>query len=72
VHRRNHRKAFGDAIRAYRKKAGLTQERLAERADLHHNFIGEVERGTMECSITSAIRIARALRVHVCDLLRDT
>jgi DNA-binding XRE family transcriptional regulator len=72
VHRPPHRKAFGDAIRAYRKEAGLTQEKLAERAELHHNFIGGVERGTMECSISKAMKIAKALCVHICDLLKDT
>jgi len=61
---------FGEAIRRYRKKAGLTQERLAERADMHHNFIGEVERGNMECSLTSMVKIAKALRVRVRDLVR--
>ena len=35
------------------------------------NFISEVERANMECSVTSALRIARALGVHICDLLRD-
>ena len=41
-----------------------------ERADMHHNFIGEVERGNMECSLTSMVRIAKALGVRVKDLLR--
>ena len=69
MERRRYRKAFGDAIRVYRKKAGLTQERLAECADMHHNFIGEVERGNMECSLTSMVRIAKALGVRVKDLV---
>jgi transcriptional regulator with XRE-family HTH domain len=61
---------FGEAIRRYRKKASLTQERLAEQADMHHNFIGEVERGNMECSLTSMVKIAKALGVRVRDLVR--
>ena len=71
MHRKHYRKAFGNAIRGYRKKAGLTQERLAEQADMHHNFIGEVERGNMECSLTSMMKIARALGVRVRDLVQD-
>jgi len=43
VQRPLYRKVFGEAIRAYRKKAGLTQEKLGELADMHHNFVGEVE-----------------------------
>ena len=69
MHRLHHRKAFGNAIRSYRRKAGLTQEKLAERAELHHNFIGEVERGNMECSLTSMLKIARGLGVRVRDLV---
>lgn len=49
----------------------LTQEKLAEKADLHHNFIGEVERGNMEISLTSLLKIARALGVRVRDLVTD-
>ncbi len=71
MYRPHHRKAFGGAIRVYRTKAGLTQEKLAERADLHHNFIGEVERGNMECSLTSMVKIAKALGVRVKDLVED-
>jgi len=56
-------------MRAYRKQAGLSQEKLAEKADLHHNFIGEVERGNMEISLTSMLKIAKALKVKVRDLV---
>ncbi len=58
-------------MRIYRKQAGLTQERLAEKADLHHNFIGEVERGNMEVSLGSLLKIAKALGVRVRDLVKD-
>ena len=62
---------MGETIRTYRKRASLTQEKLAERADLHHNFIGEVERGNMEISLGSLLKIAKALGVRGRDLLRD-
>ena len=66
-----HRRKLGDKIRHYRKRAGLTQEQLAEKADLHHNFIGEVERGNMETSLTSLLKIAKALKIKVRDLVGD-
>ncbi len=66
-----YRRIVGETIRTYRKCAGLTQEKLAERADLHHNFIGEVERGNMEISLGSLLKIAKALGVSGRDLLRD-
>jgi transcriptional regulator with XRE-family HTH domain len=61
----------GETIRTYRKRASLTQEKLAERAGLHHNFIGEVERGNMEISLGSLLKIAKALDVRGRDLIGD-
>ena len=66
-----YRRIVGETIRTYRKRAGFTQEKLAERADLHHNFIGEVERGNMEISLGSLLKIAKALGIRGRDLLRD-
>jgi XRE family transcriptional regulator, regulator of sulfur utilization len=66
----SHRRAVGEQIRAFRKHAGLTQEQLAEKADLHHNFIGEVERGNLNISLDSMVKIARVLKVTVADLVR--
>ena len=67
--RPKHRRILGETIRSYRKKVGFTQEKLAEKSDLHHNFIGEVERGNMEISIGSLIKIAKALNVDISDLV---
>ena len=39
--------------------------------DLHYHFIGEVERGSMEISLGSLLKIANALGVRGRDLLRD-
>ena len=66
-----YRRIVGETIRTYRKRASLTQEKLAERADLHHNFIGEVERGNMEISLGSLLKIAKALGIRARDLLQD-
>jgi transcriptional regulator with XRE-family HTH domain len=67
----HHRRKLGDKIRHYRKLSGLTQEQLAEKADLHHNFIGELERGNMETSLTSLLKIAKALDIRVRDLVEE-
>ena len=67
----HHRRVLGERIRHCRKLAHLTQEQLAEKADLHHNFIGEVERGNMEISLTSMLKIAKALQVKVRDLVNE-
>jgi len=47
------------------------RRKLAEKADLHHNFIGEVERGNMEISLTSMLKIAKALQIKVRDLIGE-
>lgn len=55
----------------HRKQAGLTQEMLSEKADLTSKYLGEVERGTVNVSIDSLVRIARAVGVCVQELTRD-
>ena len=66
-----HRRIVGEKIRAYRQQAKLTQEKLAEKAELHHNFIGEVERGNLDISLGSLLKIAKALGVRVRDLVME-
>jgi XRE family transcriptional regulator, regulator of sulfur utilization len=59
------RKIVGDAIREVRKAAKLSQEKLAELADLHPNYIGEVERAEKTISVDALLRIAGALKVSI-------
>jgi transcriptional regulator with XRE-family HTH domain len=66
-----HRKALGEIIRSYRKQAGISQERLAEKADLHHNFVGEIERGQKAATIDTLLKIAKALGIRVRDLVDE-
>ncbi len=49
----------------------MTQEKLAEKAELNPKYIGEVERGRMNISLDAIVRIAHALRIHVNDLTRE-
>ena len=60
-----HRRIVGDNIRQARKHAGLTQEQLAEKSDLHPVYVGCLERGEENVSLDSLERIARALKVPV-------
>lgn len=66
-----HRKLIGEAIRAYRKRVKLTQEELAERADLNPKYLGEVERGEKIISIEALMRIAKAVKVPVRHFFRS-
>lgn len=53
---------IGRAIRRCRSAAKLSQEDLAERAGLHRNYVGLVERGERNASAKTLIAIARALK----------
>jgi ribosome-binding protein aMBF1 (putative translation factor) len=66
-----HHKILGETIRTERKKARLSQEKLAEKADLHHNYIGEIERGEKAATIDTIVKIAKALGLRTRDLVRD-
>jgi len=61
---------IGEAIRAFRKKAGLTQERLAEAVNLNPKYIGEIERGEKIISIEALLRIAKAVKIPIRDFFR--
>jgi transcriptional regulator with XRE-family HTH domain len=67
----DYRVVLGAAIRKQRKRLLLSQEQLAEQADLHPNYLGRVERGEEHVSLIALRRIAAALGVRVRELVRD-
>jgi transcriptional regulator with XRE-family HTH domain len=58
-------------MRRIRLEKQLTQESVAEGADLHPNYISSVERGERNISICNIARIAVALDVGMKDLVAD-
>ncbi|TAM01104.1 MAG: XRE family transcriptional regulator [Paraburkholderia sp.] len=62
---------FGSNVRRIRHAKGLTQEKLAEAADLHPNYISSVERGERNISIGNIERIAKALGVTMAELVAE-
>ena len=66
-----HRRLLGEAVREKRKKAGFSQERLAERADLSTVFISRIERGVESPTVDNLVKIARALGVRVRELVAE-
>lgn len=65
------RRIIGEAIRKYRKRARFSQEKLAEKANLHPVYIGKVERGEQWISLHALLRVARALGVRGRDLIAN-
>ena len=58
-------KAFGSVVRGKREMLGnISQEELAERADLHRTYIGGVEQGRRNLSLLNIMKIARALEME--------
>ncbi len=55
-------KQIGERLRSLRLAAGLTQEHLAERADLHTTYIGQLERGEKNATVESICKLAAALQ----------
>ena len=58
----------GMRLRSYRQQKGMTQEELAEKAELHPTYIGQVERGEKNATLESIAKIAAALDVPLSQL----
>ncbi len=63
------RKKFGIHLRELRVARRLTQEELADRADMHFTYIGQIERGLRNPSLINLEKIAKALKVNAGTLL---
>jgi transcriptional regulator with XRE-family HTH domain len=61
--------ALGRAIRSRRRQIGLSQEALSERAGLHPNYVGLIERGQRNPSATTLFAIAKALGQSLAGLV---
>jgi len=62
-------RAFGKHLRELRERRGLSQERLAELADLHRNYTGLLERGGSNPTLLAIVALARALKVRPAKLI---
>ncbi len=59
---------FGLKIKELRKERGLSQEKLAELANLHRTYIGMIERGEKNITLLNVAKIAKALDMEICNL----
>lgn len=65
------RSKLGERIRELRKSAGFTQEKFGGKTGLSYKYIGELERGQVNVSLNSIVKIAEALGVKVGDLFSE-
>jgi len=65
------RKAFGLKVRLRRYELELTQEELAEKAELHPTYVGSVERGERNIALENIIALSKALSCSPKDLMPE-
>jgi transcriptional regulator with XRE-family HTH domain len=60
---------LGKRIRVLRVEGGISQEKLADLADIHRNYISQIEGGKRNLSFYNVVKVARALRVSPSKLI---
>ncbi len=60
---------LGRNIRALREKKGISQEDFGKLAHVHRTYVGMVERGEKNITLSNQVRFAQALGVKVRDLI---
>ena len=61
-------KLLGEKVKVLRKNAGLTQEQLAEKAEIDLSYLGRIEMGQENPSLKYLNKLATALGVKVPEL----
>ena len=60
-------KTVGSNVRAIRVSKGLSMEQVANEANIEYRQLGRIERGEVNTTITSLLKIADALKVGIND-----
>lgn len=63
---------IGIIIRVARLDKKISQEKLAELADVNRNTIGSIERGEISPTIETLYKIASALNIELHDMVNIT
>jgi len=64
-------KQLGEELRRLRKFRKLSQEEVAERAELHPTYYGQVERGEVNPSIKTVLQIVAAIEIDPAQLINS-
>jgi len=68
AHIDNLQRSLGRRIRELRSKHGWTQEQFAHFCGVHRTYLGHVERGEKNVSLSTVLRVANALGVRISAL----
>lgn len=64
-------KNFGLRVKFFRIQLQLSQDELAERANLHRTYVGAVERGERNISLNNIFKLANALKIETKELFEE-
>jgi transcriptional regulator with XRE-family HTH domain len=67
--RSNEHRLLGGAVRALRERHGLSQAELAARAGLRRHHLAAIERGEVDPTFLTLVRITRAVPVPLVELM---
>ena len=62
---------LGASVRQRRERLGFSQEAFASKCGVHRTYVGKVERGEQNVSMSSLARLAKGLGVPVWQLVRE-
>ena len=68
----NARLRFGKTVRKRRRELDFTQEYLAEQADVARTYISNLERGKINPSLETIVKLAKALQISVSELFLNS
>lgn len=60
---------LGEAVREFRLKRRLSQEELGNMADLHRNYIGAIERGEINATFSTMLKVVHGLGMTLSELV---
>ena len=62
---------FGLAVKRLREKEGFSQEGFAAHAEIHRTYMGGIERGERNPTLTTIYKIAKALGLNPQDIFNE-
>lgn len=68
---RDFARCFAEVVRRHRKQRKMSQEKLAEKADVSSKMVSLIERGERVPSVTVADSLARGLGIPLWRLVKD-
>jgi len=63
-------KILGNNIKKHRLEKKLSQEAFADLCGLHRTYIGMIERGEKNLTFINLVKVSKALKTSVCDLVK--